>query len=245
MDLAIRSQSGERVIPAILITLCFALTAWIIRGVTIAGAVAGFLVTSTLFLARGPAMFAAVLTVFALTYAATKMGRRRKQSLQIAERSAGRDAAQILANVGVAAFMGALSQLTPWKGLFLAGSIAALAEAACDTVSSEAGKALASTARLVTSWERVPAGSDGAISLPGTLLGAIAALVVALEATATRILNAKFAVIAVLAAIAGMLVDSVLGATLERRGWLTNNAVNLLSTAASALLAILATWQFS
>ena len=232
-------------IPAIVITFCFALTAWTIRGVTIAGAVAGFLVTSTLSLARGPAMFAAVLTVFVLTYAATKMGRSRKQSLQIAERSAGRDAAQILANVGVAALMGALSQLTHWKGLFLAGSIAALAEAACDTVSSEAGKALATTARLVTSWERVPAGSDGAISLPGTLLGAIAALVVALEVTATRILNAKFAVIAVLAAIVGTLTDSLLGATLEHRGWLTNNAVNLVSTAASALLAILATWQFS
>jgi len=36
----------------------------------------------------------------------------------------------------------------------------------------------------------------------------------------------------------GLLFDSLLGATLERRGWLNNDAVNFLSTASAALCAM-------
>jgi uncharacterized membrane protein len=34
-----------------------------------------------------------------------------------------------------------------------------------------------------------------------------------------------------------MLIDSILGATLQRRGWISNQTVNLLSTLAAAALA--------
>lgn len=230
----------HRLVPAGVTTFCFAILAWMIRGVTFDGAAAGFLVTSVLFVAGGPAMSGAVLLVFVLTYAATKLGRRRKQVANIAERPAGRDAAQIFANVGCAAIMAALAQLTPWHTPLLAGSVAALAEAACDTVSSETGKALSQTARLITSWQPVPAGTDGAISLAGTVLGTVAAALVGLDAVVTHILSARFAVIAVTAAVLGMFLDSALGATLEQRRWLTNNGVNLLATACAALVAALA-----
>jgi uncharacterized membrane protein len=36
----------------------------------------------------------------------------------------------------------------------------------------------------------------------------------------------------------GLLFDSLLGATLERRGWLNNDAVNFLSTAGAASFAL-------
>jgi uncharacterized membrane protein len=52
-------------------------------------------------------------------------------------------------------------------------------------------------------------------------------------------LNGAEAVCAVLGAIAGFFVDSLLGATVERRGWINNDAVNFLSTLAAALVAIL------
>ena len=238
---AAREVDFRRLSAAGFVTFCFALLAWLIRGVTVDGAVAGFLVTAILFVAGGPAMFGGVLLVFVLTYAATKLGRRRKQSLEIAERPAGRDAAQIFANVGVAALMAALAQLTRWHEPLLAGSVAALAEAACDTVSSESGKALSQSARLITSWQGVPAGTDGAISLPGTVLGAIAAAAVGIEAALSGIVSGQFAFVAVIAAIVGMFMDSMLGATLERRGWVTNNAVNLISTGFAALVVALTT----
>ena len=237
--LAITPERRHSITPAVLVTLCFAALAWAIRGVTLDGAAAGFLVTAVLFIAGGPAMFGAVLTVFIVTHLATKLGRGRKQALAISERSTGRDAAQVLANLGIAALMAALAQLTGWHQLFFTASVAALAEAACDTVSSEAGKALARAPRLIISWKQVVAGTDGAISLPGTVLGIATAAVVVVEATATHVLRPGVAATAVTAAILGMLLDSLLGATMEARGHLSNNAVNLVSTAFSAALAAL------
>jgi uncharacterized protein (TIGR00297 family) len=231
-----------RLAAAILVTLAFAVLARSLGGVTATGAAAGFLVTALLLLSSGWAMFFAVLLVFALTLAATRFGRRRKQRLTIAEPAGGRDGTQVLANVGIAAMAAALSALTPYHLPLLAGSFAALAEAACDTVSSEAGKALAFQARLITSGRAVPAGTDGAVSAPGTLLGAMAATLVAVEGGVTGLLDPGRAAIVAAAGILGMLLDSLLGATLERRGWLSNNTVNLTSTFAAALLATIVAW---
>jgi uncharacterized protein (TIGR00297 family) len=232
-----RPELRHNVIPALLVTFAFAVFARSIGGITTSGAAAGFLVTCVLFIAGGRAMFGAVLLVFVLTYLATRFGRGHKRQLAIAERARGRDGTQVLANVGLAALAAALACLSPWRVPLLTGSIAALAEAACDTVSSETGKALARNARVITSWTKVLAGVDGAISLPGTLLGIAAAVLVGCEAVATKLLNVRSAAIAVIAGALGMLFDSLLGATLESRGWLTNNAVNLISTAIAILVA--------
>src|SRR5262249_55758164 len=174
--------------------------------------------------------------------AATRFGRTRKRSLAIAERSGGRDGAQVLANVGVSATFAALSSLTPYRVPLIVGSLAALAEAACDTVSSETGKTLAREARLVTSGKLVAAGTNGAVSVSGTVLGALAAALIAIEPAIAGLLDLHSAVIVTLAGALGMLLDSLLGATFERRGGMTNNAVNLVSTLGAALLATILTW---
>ena len=239
---ASKAPFGTRLVPAVLITLGFALIAKLSGGVTYSGAAAGFLVTSLLFLSGGPTIFVAILLVFVLTLGATRFGRTRKRSLAIAERGGGRDGAQVLANVGISATFAALSSITPYSVPLMAGSLAALAEAACDTVSSESGKAMAREARLVTSGKLVAAGTNGAVSVSGTVLGVLAAAAIAIEAAIAGLLDLHRGAIVTLSGALGMLLDSLLGATLERQGRMTNNGVNLVSTLTAALLATILTW---
>jgi uncharacterized protein (TIGR00297 family) len=121
--------------------------------------------------------------------------------------------------------------------VLLLAMVAALAEAAADTVSSECGQALSGNARLITTFERVPAGTDGGITFGGTLSGGLAATLVSAVSVFAGILPSRLLWIAMLAGVLGMLIDSLLGALCERRGWLGNDTVNFTSTAFAAVIA--------
>jgi uncharacterized protein (TIGR00297 family) len=119
----------------------------------------------------------------------------------------------------------------------LIAALAALAEAATDTVASEIGQYRGPDARLITTWERVPPGTDGGITVPGSIAGLAAGLVIAVVATVGGMLPQAQLWIPATAGFAGMLIDSILGATLQRRGWISNQAVNFFATLAAAGLA--------
>ena len=219
-----------------LTTVGFAAAARLLRGVTTAGAVVGGAVCFVLMLAAGWGGFAALCTVFVITWAGTRLGYRRKQQLGSAERRSGRNAGQVLANLGVPA-LAALLYVWVHDPRFLLAMAAALSEVAADTLSSEIGTFLGGTPRLVTTWETVPPGTDGAITWLGTLVALSAALVVSVVGGATRLYAFRTVPRCTAAAILGTLVDSLLGATVERKGALGNNGVNFLSTLAAATLA--------
>jgi uncharacterized protein (TIGR00297 family) len=218
-----------------LISLIFASFGRAVRGVSTSGALAGALVCFALLVGAESSGFAALLMVFLLTWASTRLGYARKQSHGTAEQRAGRNAAQVLANLGVAsacALLYVIASRDPRIPLALG---AALAEAAADTVSSEIGQVVGGVPRLVTNWKPVPAGTDGAITFAGTAAGVGAAIAVSL----TGIAGWRSAPTCAAAGVVGMIADSLLGATLERRGVLGNNAVNFSSTAIAALVAFL------
>ena len=184
----------------------------------------------------GPGAFASLLTVFAVTWAATRFGQLRKQVMGIAERKEGRSASQVLANTGMAAAC-AVCYSALHTPLMLLGMAAALAVAAADTVSSECGQAVSREARLITTFERVPAGTDGGITLAGTATGAVASGVVSLVGMWAGLLSMRWLWIAAGAGAFGMVVDSFLGALFERRGWIGNDSVNFISTVVAAVTA--------
>ena len=223
---------GKFWIPA-LISLIFAAFGRAVRGVTTTGGMAGSMVCFALLVAAGPRAFAALLVVFILTWASTRVGYARKQTQGTAERRAGRNAFQVFANLGVSFFC-AILYATVWPDPRLPIALcAALAEAAADTVSSEIGQAVGGVPRLITNWKPAPAGTDGAITLAGTAAGIGAAIAVCL----TGIVPWPLAPICAAAGILGMFADSLLGATLEHRRFMDNNAVNFSSTAIAALIA--------
>jgi|ERR1700674_909142 len=230
------ASSPERLAIAAAVTLAFAVLARGLRGVSRSGAVAGGFACFLLFAGAGPAAFATLAALFLMTWVATRLGYRRKLSLGLAERREGRNAWQILANLAVAAF-GSVVLGATGNRVWLIAALAALAEAATDTVASEIGQYRGPDARLITTWERVPPGTDGGITVPGSIAGLAAGLVIAAVATVGGMLPQAQLWIPVATGFAGMLIDSILGATLQRRGWITNEAVNLFATLAAAALA--------
>lgn len=228
-----------------------------LRAATLAGAATGTLITASLMFST--AMFPyqpwdgallPVLAVSLLAWAATKVGRAKKEQLGTAEKKHGRSAAQVAANLG----MGALASSeviqnwvtdTRWfprgahvEGLVFAMGLAALAEAAADTVSSEIGQVLGGRPRMITTLRVVEPGTDGGVSLAGTVAGVGAGAVVAGIGTLTLHGGSALFWESLAAAVFGLLFDSLLGATVERRGWLNNDAVNFLSTAGAAGFAL-------
>ena len=239
IDLSGLTLSTDHWAIAGLLTLLFTALACWVRGVTNAGAMAGAVCCFILYAGGGPSAFAALITVFALAWFTTRIGYQRKQKLGIAERREGRNAFQVLANLGVATICAAIFALDPSqfarsKIVFLLAMSAALSEAAADTVSSEVGQALGENTRLITNWKSVPPGTNGAVSLTGTLAGVAAAAIVSSVCLLSGLVPVRWLGVSVGAALLGMVVDSFLGATLERRGLLNNDSVNFLSTLVSA-----------
>ncbi|MEO6911946.1 MAG: DUF92 domain-containing protein, partial [Edaphobacter sp.] len=175
-------------IATFLLSFCFAALVWLLKAATLPASGIGLLVCVILSqpmqkqsLQQGAVAeftlsqtaFPALAMLFLLTFLATRFGRVKKEGSNLAEKRSGRRASQIIANLGIAA----LCVSVAWHrgGWWYSGCVAALAEATADTVSSEVGQAMGGPVWLITTWRGVPTGTNGGISLGGTVSGSVAA----------------------------------------------------------------------
>jgi len=227
---------SRRLWEAAAFSFAFALLTWMLHAATGPAAALGGVICMNLLLVQPTAWLdtamPALLTLFVLTFAATRFGRASKEAMGAAETRQGRRASQVVANLGIAGLCAA-----GVPAAWLAACVAALAEAAADTVSSEMGQALGGRTWLITTGRRVATGMDGGVSLMGTMFGVSAAVAVTAVAVLLGTISPGTALIVFGAGVAGLIFDSVLGATVERRGWMGNDWVNFASTAFAAILA--------
>ena len=120
-----------------------------------------------------------------------------------------------------------------------AGFIGSIATATADTLASEVG--VVQQPRLITTLKKVPPGTDGGISVLGTAAGIIGAGIIGVSAYLLGIYPNPFITlkIAIIAGTVGCFIDSILGAVLERRNYLSNEYVNLIATITGAFLGII------
>ena len=134
---------------------------------------------------------------------------------------------QVLANGGVAALAALAGSWIAFAG--------ALAAATADTWASEIGRHSRTPPRLITNGTPVPTGTDGGMTLLGTAAGIAGA---GLIAALSYVLGQRDAPAIAVAGVVGMLVDSLLGATVQGKvRWMDNDAVNLAATVTGAAFA--------
>ena len=234
---------GRRILLAVAINAAFALLALVLRTVSRSGAAVGFILGTAVYLAYGYKSFLILLSFFLLGSIGTRLGYATKAARGIAERRRGaRSWREALANTLAGAFFAVLVITTHQEAAFLLALVAAFAEAAGDTLSSEIGQWLSPHAYLITTFRRVPAGENGGVSLGGSLAGLLASGMVVALGYGLGLCGKGGAAMAFSAAVAGNLLDSLLGATLERRGLVTNGIVNFAGTSFAGGLALALSW---
>jgi len=142
-----------------------------------------------------------------------------------------RTAAQVFANGAVAA----VAALAGWWPVF-AGTLAA---ATADTWATEIGAHSRTPPRLITSGAPVAAGTNGGVTLLGTAGGVLGAALIGGLTWVLGPRDLRLAAVVAVAGVLGMLIDSLLGATVQgpQDKWLDNDGVNFAMTLAGAGIA--------
>ncbi|MEL6441922.1 MAG: TIGR00297 family protein [Cyanobacteria bacterium J06621_8] len=203
------------------------------------GALLGVLVWGTL----GWRGYLIVMLFFLLGSGLTFVRLEQKEAEGIAEERSGMRGAGNVWSSALAATLCAIASLflvSPLKELFILGYVASFCTKLSDTTASEVGKAYGKTTYLITTLKPVPRGTEGAVSLEGTLAGIFASIILAAIAWGIGLINPVGVIWCVAAAFIATTIESLIGATLESRiPWLTNDLVNLANTIIGAIAAIL------
>ena len=240
--LATDPDLGRRLALGLVLNGAIGFMAWRARAIDGAGATSAVVIGTAITVGLGLPALALMVTFFVVGTTATRLGYRIKAQRGIAqERGGARGWRHAWANGGVAALLALLAGLTsvPLRDLLVLAYSGAVATAAADTCSSEIGKAFGRRTFLITSLRPVAPGTEGAISLEGTLGGLLGALLVASVGAALGVYSWPLAVLVTMAGMLGSLAESVIGTVAERRGWLDNNLLNALNTAIGAAFAVL------
>ncbi len=237
-------------------------------------------VLGTLVFGIGGLTWAALLLGFFISSSAFSRQNARRKAAVNEKFSKGnqRDAGQVLANGGIAGLFALLQAFFPETAWPFLGAAAALAAANADTWATELGVLSRDEPRLITSGQKVERGTSGGITREGTLAALSGALFIGVLAvivwpTASR--DAGFGILILrvgiigLVGLAGSLVDSTIGATVQaiyhcpicnketerhplhlcgtpttlKRGlpWLNNDWVNMACTTSAAILILFIT----
>ncbi|MGB3641843.1 MAG: TIGR00297 family protein [Rivularia sp. (in: cyanobacteria)] len=226
-------------VPKKLLTPAGILNAWLL----------GVLIWGTL----GWRGYVVVCAYFIVGSAVTRIGMEQKEAEGIAEKRSGARGPE---NVWGSAFTAALcaigigiinlwgtSQTVFLSSLLILGYVASFCTKLSDTCASEVGKAYGKRTFLITTLQPVPRGTEGAVSLEGTLAGIVASVVLAMLGWGVGLIDVWGIIWCVLAAFIATNLESVIGATLQSRWqWLTNELVNVLNTLIGAATAMLFAW---
>ncbi|GAB7019738.1 DUF92 domain-containing protein [Halostagnicola bangensis] len=233
------------ILAALAVTIALGYVSYALETASIAGMLTGVLLGLLTIVLGGYGWFVVLISFFAIGGLSTKFRYDEKETRGVAEENDGaRGSGNVLGNaavglVAVLAYAASSAGMIPREPeLFLFAFAGSVAAAMSDTLSSEVGSVF-DKPLLITTLEPVDPGTDGGITWQGTVAGFGGATIVAILSYAffAEVGLAGAAIIAT-AGFVGMIVDSILGATLEGSS-LGNQGVNFLATLSGAILCAL------
>lgn len=215
--------------PKKLLTLAGIFHAWLL----------GVLIWGTL----GWQGYVVVVFYFLVGSAVTRIGMEQKEAAGIAEKRSGARGPENVwgsALTGAMCALGTLLVASPYRSLLFLGYVASFATKLSDTCGSEVGKAYGKRTFLITTLQPVARGTEGAISLEGTLAGVMGSIAIALIGWGVNLISLTDVFFCVVAAFIATNVESLIGATLQSKfDWMTNEVVNFINTLIGAIVAVL------
>jgi uncharacterized protein (TIGR00297 family) len=192
-----------------------------------------------------------MVAYFAIGSGITFVGKAQKEAMGIAEKRGGaRGPENVWGSALVATFCALGVYFTGLDGsspktaaaLLVLAYVASIATKLSDTCATEVGKAYGKRTFLITTLQPVPRGTEGAVSLEGTIAGVIGSAVLAVLAAVIGLITPLGVVQCISAAFIATTMESLIGATIEGKvPGLTHDVVNVINTLIGAIAAVLLT----
>jgi len=183
----------------------------------------------------GITWFILLLAFYLLGGGFTRYGYTQKFKLGIAQSHGGRRGYKNVYSNSLVPLILAICYGVYGNDIFIFAFIASVATANGDTLASEIGETSRSKPRMITTFKEIEPGVDGGVTPLGEAASLAGAIIIGLLATGMGMAGVSGILIAAMGGFMGTNFDSLLGATLQSRGILSNNGVNLVATAFGAL----------
>lgn len=228
----------------VVLVLCIVLSAlsFYFGLLTKSGSIASFFVGLAIGVLGAPSWLILLILFALLGFIVTKFRMGLKQELGVQEGKKGeRTYRNVIANslVPLLAAIGAFILGDEYYTLMAVAYIASISVAAADTVASEVGS-LSPKVYMITTGKKVKAGIDGGISIEGTIAciaGGIIAAYMGCSLIFSELWGITFLILGAIGII-GCMIDSLIGATLERRSIVGKLGTNIISMACGAIIAL-------
>jgi len=227
----------QMVVAAVIVGFTFGYFAFRSKTADLSGLFSAALVGIILLVFADTRWFLIMLVFFILGSAATKYKFEYKKRIGVEQGQSGaRGYKNVFANGIVAAAAAVLFGVFQ-QPVFIVMYVGCVATAAADTLASEIG-VTGGIPYLITTLKKVPIGTNGGVTLVGESVALLGGFLVSLAALLLGVITPWMLVICTIAGFVGTNIDSLVGATLENKGFLGNAGTNLLATIGGGLFAL-------
>ncbi|NMB78343.1 MAG: TIGR00297 family protein [Methanomicrobiales archaeon] len=227
----------QMVVAAVIIAFTFGYFAFRAKTADLTGLFSAALVGIILLVFADARWFIIMLAFFILGSSATKYKYAYKKRIGVEQGQSGaRGYRNVFANGIVAAAAAVLFGVFQ-DPVYIVMYVGCVATAAADTLASEIG-VTGGVPYLITTFKQVPIGTNGGVTLTGEVVAVLGGLAVSLVAFLLGVITPEMVAICTLAGFVGTNIDSLIGATLENKGFLGNAGTNLLATIGGGIFAV-------